>query len=80
MRREKKKNNVTDEEFEAFISTGAKDNLPLKFVEAVRGAQDKIKGYNDRINDALGLKGDKRINAVVEGEEVYYTKNIPSIH
>jgi hypothetical protein len=74
MRREKKKNNVTDEEFEAFISTGAKDNLPLKFVEAVRGAQDKIKGYNDRINDALGLKGDKRINAVVEGEEVYYTK------
>jgi len=78
MRREKKKNNVTDEEFEAFISTGAKDNLPLKFVEAVRGAQDKIKGYNDRINDALGLKGDKRINAVVEGEEVYYTKTYQS--
>ena len=74
VKRAKKKYKVSDEQFEDFINLSKTEGLPQEFIDVARVSQQRIKKYNDRINDLLGLKGDKRINVVAEGEEVYYVK------
>ena len=73
--------NVSDEQFKNWISGtdegvlrtfGAE--LPEGFTKVADGARKEIQKNNDRINDLLNLQGDKRINVVVDGEEVYYRR------
>lgn len=73
--------NVSDDQFKTWISgtdegvqrtLGAE--LPEGFTRVADGARKEIQKNNDRINDLLGLTGDKRINVVVDGEEVYYRR------
>ena len=69
---------ISDNQFKTWISgtddSAISQQLPKGFTRVADGARKEIQKNNDRINDLLGLKGDKRINVVVDGEEVYYRR------
>lgn len=65
---------VKRDNFESLTTITAGDELPEGFTKVADGARKEIQKNNDRINDLLNLQGDKRINVVVDGEEVYYRR------
>ena len=65
--------NVSDDQFKNWMS-GSSTKLPEDFITIADGARKQIQRNNDKINDALNLTGDKRINVVIDGERVYYRR------
>ena len=78
IKKAKKDFNISDDQFKTWMSgtdeSAIGKELPEGFTKVAEGARKEIQRNNDKINDLLELTGDKRINVVVDGEQVYYRR------